>query len=518
MATLQKLVQEEVADTSSTFERWLKSKRKRFGVYVGAAVATASNLVAGVKPLREHFPRAIADAIAKQPLVVPVVVNTVAIIIVAFFILRVPTVDEQRLGRASKAVRQLHMWWRCAWACWAVFYLALALKIAAEIVGASPAPPPLPTLPPSPGFLLWNAAWAVGLDLIDNTQTAFLVCCFYVLARPTVASTGPQPEATNPFSLLFIAVVLLTAVEVVICLGTSPDSPARLAPTLLAGLCSGTAIALITGRLDSKFIGLPYVVVTLLYAYAAMQVADVSQVSWVKTALYALAVPAKLAMFVVFYWLFHSGRGLYYLYSMTEVSLKLASSWSVFDSTLKSKSATFVDRFWYQPAMTETKAEWDVFISAPMAGHGANFKRHNEWVKKIAAQLRAESLKVFYAGDGITDRTQFDLADDSLRNDLVELRKSRRFLLIYPTRTASSVLVEAGIALASNKPSVYFAKPDALPFLLRRANTLEKGNVRIEDFRDYEEVAKKVSTHGLKLFPDRRTLGGLATVPRDEPD
>jgi hypothetical protein len=494
----------ETGVTSATFDRWLKSKKKRFGVYIGALVATASNLVAGIEPIRKHFPSAVVQAITRYPLVVPVVINTVAIVAVAIFVRRIPRVDEVRLKRASTAIRQLHVWWRCAWVCWALFYLAQAVRLFAEIGGVSASLP------------RWATTWDICLHLVDNIQTAFLVCCFFVLAKPTAASTGEQDDKTSPFELLMIGIILLAAVEVVVHLGTTAPS-ALVAPSLLMDLFSGTTIALIVGRLDSKFVGLPYSVVSLLYLYAVFQAADiVADISpeggaWVRTALYAIAVPAKMAMFVVFYWLFHSGRGLYYLYSVTEVSSKLTRSWSLFDATLKDESAPFVDRFWYQPALTET-TEYDVFISAPMAAHGDAFKRCNDAVKKIAEQLRLHKLKVFYAGDGITERNEFDVSVESLRKDLIALRNSRRFMLIYPKRLASSVLVEAGIALANNTPSIYFAARKTLPFLLRAADMLDKSNVRIEEVSNYDEVINLVSTYGLKLFPESSSLGGMRTV------
>ena len=87
----------------------------------------------------------------------------------------------------------------------------------------------------------------------------------------------------------------------------------------------------------------------------------------------------------------------------------------------------------------------------------------------------------------------FDLTEKSLEEDFRAIRRCRRFMMIYPSKVASSVLVEAGYALAAGKPSTYFVRDSHdLPFILRGAVMAEGVDVKMYEFTDHDDLRAKI--------------------------
>ena len=94
---------------------------------------------------------------------------------------------------------------------------------------------------------------------------------------------------------------------------------------------------------------------------------------------------------------------------------------------------------------------WDVFLAAPMrALTDEDFERDLQKIKaiKTALEERCHFKRVFFAGTNMNSKLDFEAADLSIGIDLDALKESEKFILIYPDKIVSSVLVEAGIALA----------------------------------------------------------------------
>lgn len=160
-------------------------------------------------------------------------------------------------------------------------------------------------------------------------------------------------------------------------------------------------------------------------------------------------------------------------------------------------------------AEVEPPARYDVFLSTPMAAHtddAARQQHHDQIVKvKDALRVHCKVDRTFYAGTDIVDEKTFESEDLSLRSNFDALTKSRNFVLIYPKRLASSMLVEAGMALASRKNSVWFVKKgEQLPFLLRGgANASGKDglpNIRLYEYESIDDIVTRLKNNGPELF------------------
>jgi len=158
------------------------------------------------------------------------------------------------------------------------------------------------------------------------------------------------------------------------------------------------------------------------------------------------------------------------------------------------------------PASARAPTNFDVFVSSPMAAFTdeKSFEDNNEDVLRVieALQNSAPSARIFYAGRGMKTANDFEPADTSLDEDFQFLLQSRAFVMIYPQKLASGVLVEAGFALGAGKPSYYFVKDeDDLPFILRLASQAKSVEVRVYPFTDYDDLCRKIIHLGKELVP-----------------
>jgi hypothetical protein len=141
-----------------------------------------------------------------------------------------------------------------------------------------------------------------------------------------------------------------------------------------------------------------------------------------------------------------------------------------------------------------------------MAGHDgdADYRRNRDAVIALIEVLEKKCgyKSVFYAGTDMVTKADFDPKLLALQIDLKAMRKSKNFILYYPSKVASSVLYEAGWALMLGKPSIYItSKDDELPFLLNDAGqAFEEQRVRIFKCPDTESMLKEVASYGDKLF------------------
>ncbi len=137
--------------------------------------------------------------------------------------------------------------------------------------------------------------------------------------------------------------------------------------------------------------------------------------------------------------------------------------------------------------MTKKDFKYDVFVSSPMASvPEGEYETMREATLAVINALKEHCgfSSFYYAGRNIETTDDFEANDLSLEIDLEALNDSKIFLMIYPEPLVSSVLVEAGWALQSKKPSFYCVKTKKnLPFLLENAEGARKDvNVRIVEY------------------------------------
>jgi len=159
---------------------------------------------------------------------------------------------------------------------------------------------------------------------------------------------------------------------------------------------------------------------------------------------------------------------------------------------------------------------FDVFLSAPMAGlrSAAKYRAFRAEMLTVVAALESCGLTVFFAGRDLESPDQFDEQDASVVRDIEALNASRYMLMIYPERVVSSVLVEAGYALAKGMKAVYFVRDvKHLPFLLRHLDRVHP--LKIYEYETIDRVVTLIRKHRAKLFEPWReatTQAGIGTV------
>jgi nucleoside 2-deoxyribosyltransferase len=143
-----------------------------------------------------------------------------------------------------------------------------------------------------------------------------------------------------------------------------------------------------------------------------------------------------------------------------------------------------------------------VFLAAPMASYADDeaYQRDRAGVLQIKAALAQSGFDVIYPGEGVASLNDFEASHMAVIADYAALRTSDYFLCLYFAPVLSSVLVEAGLALALEKPSVYFVSRRAdLPFLLRGADMAFPA-VKIYEVADAEAAAQLIEAQGATLF------------------
>lgn len=148
--------------------------------------------------------------------------------------------------------------------------------------------------------------------------------------------------------------------------------------------------------------------------------------------------------------------------------------------------------------------KYKVFISTPMASldDDVAFREQRTAVMGIkdALRLHCDLEPTFYAGTDIKSVKGFEMEDLALRLNFQALKESDKFIMIYPARLPSSMLVEVGMALAMGKDSVWFVKKNAdLPYLLRDgANASHQDGLPIIRVYEYSTL-KDIESHMERL-------------------
>lgn len=213
---------------------------------------------------------------------------------------------ELRFGLA--AAGDLRRYWGAAWTFWFFLYLGLLL---ASIVGWMP----------SEGTASAGVRWsAVGLNFLQNGTTVFLLLAYEVVTRPTVAADLSRKQLLPTEAWLAFALLASLLEAGTVGLGVSWSVQQWFGWG--SGFAQGTALALLVGRLESRYIAPPTVVVALLYFYAAIQgawpVFQTHETLMISLTFAALVLKCLLFLFIA--WLFESRLLLFYLTRIRELA------------------------------------------------------------------------------------------------------------------------------------------------------------------------------------------------------
>lgn len=139
--------------------------------------------------------------------------------------------------------------------------------------------------------------------------------------------------------------------------------------------------------------------------------------------------------------------------------------------------------------------KYDVFLSSPMSAFTTDedYKKDRDAMLTFKKYLEEEkNVSIYYAGEYISSSALFE-NELTGHKDFEAIENSRCFIMFYPESIVSSVLVEAGYALALKKPSVYFVhNKETLPFLLREAHH-SYTNVQVFEYADLDQILEMMS-------------------------
>ena len=223
------------------------------------------------------------------------------------------------------------------WLCWALLYAGL---IATDI--ASVSYPPFET---TAGFY----AKAI-TTMLNNCTAAVIVVIFWVMTFVTVpiailGSHGLVPRrSTRLRRIVGLVVGAIFVAHVVSLIFANPYSWHSLdcAFGLVSGVASSVIMAMLFGRFDSKFLGVPLYVLAALFVWAAIQPSwptlelietmrsGPGRLPWypvVQVVLYSYAWLAKFLFFVLCAWLFHTGRFEFFLLRLRRLQTSVSEDW-----------------------------------------------------------------------------------------------------------------------------------------------------------------------------------------------
>ena len=155
-------------------------------------------------------------------------------------------------------------------------------------------------------------------------------------------------------------------------------------------------------------------------------------------------------------------------------------------------------------ATEHNRYKFDFFISSPMSfPTNEEYQTNRALIMSVLDKIAEinSNYRCYFAGININTLDEFDSNRDSAENDLKVLDESRSFVMILPSENLkTSCFVEAGYAIAKNKPSIYFIKNDNdLPFMLKKIDAAIN-DIRIYEFSNNTNLLEKVQKNIKNLF------------------
>jgi hypothetical protein len=222
--------------------------------------------------------------------------------------------------------------WRALLAVWFCLYVVLAISGYLTHAGSEP-----------------DVALRLLSNLLNNCNSLALALCFVLLDHPMVSlETGQKTtllralhRMTGWGSAAILAFSLLVGLLHRFPLSPEPDFRADLlwSADIVSGLIGGVVLALLVGRIQSKFLNPPTWLPLFLYFYVVIQslyvLINLKFIGGGAIILTALFLKSLLCLYVA--WLYKSGRFLFYLLRVKKTYLRVHPDWTDFFLTLKRK-------------------------------------------------------------------------------------------------------------------------------------------------------------------------------------
>jgi len=219
---------------------------------------------------------------------------------------------------------QIRKHWEQVWFSWGLFYLVLSL-ICIFAVSLNE------------NLLAWIGSCSFIVNALNNLTTCFLFLCYIELAFPT--REEGEWAGLPPLYFLLLLVLVLAVAEVSWRQWVMDQKNLLFGEQMfgwLSGFAQGVLIALVVGRLDSKFIEPPTLITVMLYLYATIQgllslfAADLLTLLFLSS----LAFFLKVVFFIYLAWLLASGVLVFYLAEVRHLHLGVDEQRSEFVGNL----------------------------------------------------------------------------------------------------------------------------------------------------------------------------------------
>lgn len=214
--------------------------------------------------------------------------------------------DRDKISRALKKYANYWRWLLGSWLCLYVFLAILGFK------GLD-----LSTLIASADVEMQLLGIRLSLfnTLLNNWNTGMLFLCFYILNKQMKDESAKRNLVDIPFigAAFFLLIVLTTVFEFMSVANISKSFIPKGA-SLASGIAGAIAMALLVGRLQSKFLGPRLWLLIALYSYTAIQplflYLEKNDIWAVVLINFALILKCLLYLYTA--WLFQSGDLLFY--------------------------------------------------------------------------------------------------------------------------------------------------------------------------------------------------------------
>ncbi|MEZ4930475.1 MAG: hypothetical protein R2777_10795, partial [Chitinophagales bacterium] len=135
-----------------------------------------------------------------------------------------------------------------------------------------------------------------------------------------------------------------------------------------------------------------------------------------------------------------------------------------------------------------------IFISAPMNSLPANYPSLREDILLVIAKLKEIfKCEIYFGGMDKARQEDFGYPPVSFQENFNTLDKFDKYVLFYPKKVASSVLIEAGWALKAGKNCIFFVhSEDDLPYLFQK---IEYPNVRVIEYDNIDYILGLLEKH-----------------------
>ncbi|WP_421765460.1 hypothetical protein [Ekhidna sp.] len=242
--------------------------------------------------------------------------------------------DEQIFNQANDRVYIYFKYWKKIWAGWLGLYIVVLVN---QLLLESHIP-----------SIIEYSQFLVGTfeNFFNNLASLYFIICFLVLSE-LFGKSDFELRHIN-FHQLLLVLLVLTFVEVTIrflfspmvneyfnidlyYISYGPIDDLNLFFSIISGLIAVIAIALFTGRFDSKLINAPLLILILLYAYAGLQIfirdfhIDPNGFLMIWVVNTALFLKTIFLLFTI--WLTETKRLFFYFLAVNRIHLYIREEW-----------------------------------------------------------------------------------------------------------------------------------------------------------------------------------------------